>query len=110
MWLDYNKERFGYESIEEDWGFACFNIAHPVLALQDMYIKPEVRGKNRGTVLLSRLVKIARERKCTHIWTQVWLHDRNCNATLQAALARDFKVTGADQQRIILTKKVEGEE
>lgn len=107
MWLNYAKERFGYSSIEEKWGFVLYSINHPIIVLQDMYVQAEVRAIGNGSDLLSRLVEIGRENKCTHVWTQVWMNDRNANSTLQAALARDFKVAEAENNRIILLKKIE---
>lgn len=51
-------------------GFALFFhnfstwIGRPGLYLEDLFVKPEYRGKGYGRALLVRLAKIARDRKC----------------------------------------------
>lgn len=51
-------------------GFALFFhnfstfLGKPGLYLEDLYIKPEMRGKGYGKILLSFLAKLASERKC----------------------------------------------
>jgi GNAT superfamily N-acetyltransferase len=51
-------------------GFAVFFhnfstwLGRPGLYLEDLFVKPEVRGKGYGRALLVRLAKIARERGC----------------------------------------------
>jgi GNAT superfamily N-acetyltransferase len=51
-------------------GFAVFFhnfstwLGRPGLYLEDLFVKPEVRGKGYGHALLVRLAKIARERGC----------------------------------------------
>jgi len=51
-------------------GFALFFrsfstfVGRPGLYLEDIYVKPEMRGKGIGRALLVRLAKIAQERRC----------------------------------------------
>jgi len=51
-------------------GFAVFFhnfstwLGRPGLYLEDLFVKPEMRGKGYGRALLVRLAKIARERDC----------------------------------------------
>ena len=51
-------------------GFAVFFhnfstwLGRPGLYLEDLFVRPEDRGKGYGRALLVRLAKIARERKC----------------------------------------------
>jgi GNAT superfamily N-acetyltransferase len=51
-------------------GFAVFFhnfstwLGKPGLYLEDLFVKPEVRGKGYGRALLIHLAKIARERSC----------------------------------------------
>ncbi len=59
-------------AFEEDTavGFAVFFhnfstwLGRPGLYLEDLFVKPEVRGKGYGRALLVHLAKIARERDC----------------------------------------------
>ena len=62
-------------AFEEDTavGFAVFFhnfstwLGRPGLYLEDLFVKPEVRGKGYGRALLVHLAKIARERGCARM-------------------------------------------
>ena len=54
-------------------GFALFFhnystfLAQPGIYLEDLFVKPDYRGRGYGKALLARLAQIARERKCGRI-------------------------------------------
>ena len=57
--------------LDEEWvGFALFFpnystfLAQPGIYLEDLYVKPEARGKGAGLALLRALAKLAVERGC----------------------------------------------
>jgi len=58
-------------------GFALFFpnystfLARPGIFLEDLYVKPEWRGKGIGTALLRRVAAIARERGCGRLEWEV---------------------------------------
>ena len=58
------------EADSEPAGFALFFhnystfLARPGIYLEDLYVRPEYRGKGYGRALLVRLAEIARERNC----------------------------------------------
>jgi GNAT superfamily N-acetyltransferase len=58
------------EAGAEPAGFALFFhnystfLARPGIYLEDLYVRPEYRGKGYGRALLARLAAIARERDC----------------------------------------------
>lgn len=58
--LSFIKELAEYEKIHN---FSTF-LGQPGLYLEDLYIKPEMRGKGLGKIMLSFLAKLAAERKC----------------------------------------------
>ena len=57
-------------------GFAVFFasystfLAQPGIYLEDLYVKPDVRGKGVGSALLQRLARIAVERGCGRLERQ----------------------------------------
>lgn len=65
---------------EQPIGFALFFhnystfLAKPGLYLEDLYVKPEVRGKGFGKKLLAYLAKLAVERNCGRLewWVLDW--------------------------------------
>ncbi len=58
------------EDQEGPQGFALFFhnfstfVGRPGLYLEDLFVKPEARGKGYGKALLARLARIARDRNC----------------------------------------------
>ncbi len=53
--------------------FSTF-LGRPGLYLEDLYVKPEVRGKGIGKVMLSYLARVAKERGCGRFewWVLDW--------------------------------------
>lgn len=53
--------------------FSTF-LGRPGIYLEDLYVKPEMRGKGIGKVMLSFLAKLAIERKCGRLewWCLDW--------------------------------------
>lgn len=49
-------------------------LGRPGLYLEDLYVKPEMRGKGIGKIMLSFLAKLAIERKCGRLewWCLDW--------------------------------------
>lgn len=57
--------------------FSTF-LGRPGLYLEDLYVKPEMRGKGIGTIMLSFLAKLALERNCGRL--EWWCLDWNQSA------------------------------
>lgn len=57
--------------------FSTF-LGRPGIYLEDLYVKPDMRGKGIGKVMLSYLACIARERKCGRL--EWWVLDWNTPA------------------------------
>jgi GNAT superfamily N-acetyltransferase len=61
------------EADGEPFGFALFFhnystfLARPGVYLEDLYVRPELRGKGYGRALLARLASIAIERNCGRV-------------------------------------------
>jgi len=49
-------------------------LAKPGIYLEDLYLKPEMRGKGLGKTMLSYLAKVAKERDCGRLewWVLNW--------------------------------------
>lgn len=107
-WARYLNERYGHESIEEDWGFVTYKIVPPFIALEDLYIVPEQRQRGAGTKALKKIEDIGRAHQATHVWAQVQLMDRGSTESMKAILAVGFKMIEAQNNRIVLHKEIEG--
>jgi GNAT superfamily N-acetyltransferase len=55
------------------YNFSTF-LGRPGLYLEDLYVRPEIRGKGIGKIMLSFLAKLAVERKCGRLewWCLDW--------------------------------------
>jgi GNAT superfamily N-acetyltransferase len=93
-------------------GFALFFhnystfLAQPGIYLEDLYVRPEARGRGVGRALLAHLARLARERNCGRL--EWWVLDWNESAirfyrSLGAQPMSDwtvFRLTGGDLARL----------
>jgi GNAT superfamily N-acetyltransferase len=100
------------EADGEPLGFALFFhnystfLAQPGIYLEDLYVRPEARGRGVGRALLAHLARLARERGCGRL--EWWVLDWNESALrfYRALGARPMdewtvqRLTGADLDRL----------
>ena len=101
----------------EPAGFALFFhnystfLGRPGIYLEDLYVRPEVRGKGVGRALLAHLARLAVERGCGRL--EWWVLDWNEDAirfyrSLGARPIEDwtvFRVTGEALQRLAVSPR-----
>ena len=97
---------------DRDVGFALFFhsystfLARPGIYLEDLFVRPEARGRGVGRALLSRLAAIARERECGRLeWAVLdWNEDAIRFYRSLGARPLDewtvFRVTGDELHRL----------
>lgn len=72
------------EDGDEPVGFALFFhnystfLAQPGIYLEDLYVRPEARGRGAGRALLAHLARLAKERNCGRL--EWWVLDWNESA------------------------------
>lgn len=100
------------EDAGEPVGFALFFhnystfLAQPGIYLEDLYVRPESRGRGVGRALLAHLARLARERGCGRL--EWWVLDWNESAirfyrSLGAQPMSDwtvFRLAGGDLARL----------
>lgn len=59
--VEYNKEPIGFALFFHN--FSTF-LGRPGLYLEDLYIRPDMRGRGYGKTLLAFLAKLAKDREC----------------------------------------------
>lgn len=108
MWLDYNKELFGHDSIETEYGFICYIVRPPAVEIRELFVKKEFRHQGKARELIEKLLPIASEKTCSTLWAEVWLKSLGSNEILRAALTYGFKMYEADKNRITIVKEIGG--
>jgi GNAT superfamily N-acetyltransferase len=100
------------EDDETPAGFALFFqnystfLAQPGIYLEDLYVKPEYRGRGYGKALLERLAAIARERNCGRVEWAVLDWNEPAIAFYESLGAkrmddwRTFRLTGKALERL----------
>lgn len=106
LWADYHKERLGWETIELEGGFIAYSIALPFCCINEIYVKPDLRNKDIASRLGDQVVLKAKEAGCTHLWSQVSVLANGSTDALKATLAYGFKVSKAQEDRVILVKEI----
>lgn len=87
-------------------GFAFFHnsfstfLGKPGIALVDLYIEPEMRGRGYGKAMLSYLANITKERDCGRL--EWWVHDWNESA------AEHYRNWGAKMVKDIRVYRMDG--
>ena len=96
-------------------GFALFFhnystfLAQPGIYLEDLFVKPEYRGRGYGKALLARLAQIARERNCGRVDWAVLDWNEPSIAFYESLGARrmdewhTFRLTGPSLDRLAKT-------
>ena len=100
------------EADETPVGFALFFhnystfLARPGIYLEDLFVRPEARGRGYGRQMLARLARIARERNCGRLeWSVLdWNEDAIRFYRSLGAVAMDewtvYRVTGEALDRL----------
>ena len=87
---EFNESPVGFAFFHQT--FSTFN-GKPGIALVDLYIEPEMRGRGFGKTMLTYLSKLTLERNCERL--EWWLHDWNKEAE------RFYRKCGADMVKDI---------
>lgn len=106
MYKDYYRERLGAEVLETDAGFIVYVIQKPIVAIQELYLKPEYRRERRATQLADRVLKLAREYGCTKAVCEVQLGAHNASDSMAAILSYGFNPLSSTATGILFSKEI----
>jgi len=109
------------EQGEEPVGFALFFhnfstfLGRPGIYLEDLYVRPEFRGRGFGKALLVRLAEIARERHCGRLewsvldWNQPSIEFYRALGAVPMDEWTVFRVTGDALSNLAVGHRAEGD-
>ena len=97
MYKQYLEERTpGKSLISSDKGFASFHIRQTAIGkefyIEDLYIKQESRRKKESGVLLSEIIKKAKEEDCNFISCTVVPSSEKSTESVQTIVSYNFKL------------------
>ena len=106
MYLDYVKEREGYESVETEHGFAIYKIFGEECYLRDIYVKPGMRKSGEAKKLSQMVKEKALEAGCTFMTGSVNLDANNPTVSVKAILGDGFDVAKYPNNLLLFTKRI----
>jgi GNAT superfamily N-acetyltransferase len=98
---EYHSKPVGYALYF--YNFSTFT-GKPGIYLEDLYVKPEERGKGFGTVLLSCLAKLAIDKNCERFeWAVLDWNESSIDfyESLGATLMKDWITTRIDGEKLV---------
>lgn len=108
LYAAYVLEREGNHVLENEHGFIEYAINADVCEIHTVYVVPERRRSGRGHELMSQLMALAKARGANRFASHVWIKTLNATEALQAQVAYGFRVVGAVDDCIFLTKEFGG--
>ena len=106
LWSDYVEERLGWKTIEVEGGFITFSLAPPNAAIEEFYVKPELRGTSLAKRLADWAFRAAAEAKCSTMYARVTPGIPGCDHAMRSNLHYGFKLAGVRGNDIILQKEI----
>lgn len=106
LYSDYVKEREKKNVIENEHGFVKYKIDEKdkYMYLEDMYIRPESRGKGFSKKMTDFLCLIAKDKGCTKLITSVVPSAENSHKSLLVILKYGGKLRSAYNDIIYFEK------
>lgn len=105
-YADYIKERENLDYLEFKEGFLTYRIEDRECYLANIYVAPEFRGTPAISHFINELSKIAESKNCNFLTANIYLTDHGFNRTLKAALKLAFRVVRAENNSVVIVKKL----
>lgn len=100
LYSRYIKERTGKHCIENNTGFATYEIQVPYCYIEDIYILPEHHKGGRASKLADIIVEIAKSQGCTTLLGTVQPSTKGSTESMKVLLAYGFKLLRSELDKI----------
>lgn len=108
LYAKYISEREDAKILENENSFLIYKIINKEIIILNLYVDIKNRKSGICANLIFNLETIAKENECDILSGHIQLNDIGCNVTMLAALNLGFKIGAANQQSILIYKKVLG--
>lgn len=105
----YQKELWGYETLENEKGFIRFQVHEKHVFLADIWVAPDFRREGEASRLTRQVEDLALEQGKQHLVSRVDVTQGGASASLAGHLAYGFVPYGAESGKIWLKKGVTNE-
>lgn len=106
LYAEYIKEREGSELISTPYGWLSYRITDKECFIIELFVTQAARRSGQGSELLTKIIKQALRNNCELITANIHLFDPNHDGTLRGALARGFKILSANNDVLLVAKKI----
>lgn len=107
MFADYKFERQGMKVLEHDWGFLSYKELKDECFIEDLYIVPAKRGNRQCAMLLDEVTRVAQNGGLKWLSGNVSLAAPKAEHALKSFLHYGFKIQSANNNVLLLVKKLE---
>ena len=102
----YITEREGKSIIEDEKGFATYNINGDNCYIVDIFVRKEYRKENIASKYADEITKIAKENGCTYLTGSVCPTAHGANTSMKVLLAYGFKLESSINNFIYFRKEI----
>jgi GNAT superfamily N-acetyltransferase len=106
LYAAFIKERENFDSVEEEYGFATYQIRGNLVYLRDVYVIPKERQKGYASLLSDRVAEISKKQGCPKNFTTVACLDPNEGLNIQIVTLYGFKFTQTNGQLSYFEKEL----
>ncbi len=103
---EYLQEYKNHEYVENEYGFATFELTPDAIIIGDVYVRPDYRKQGFATEIITDVCAIGRKQGCKHIVATIYMGYAGKEISLLAALKFGVKIISAGADKIIVAKEL----
>lgn len=105
FFAQYCEERLGKTVLENEHGFLSI-VQSDVFYIEDVFIKPESRGKSEADVLYIEAIELAKSKNYKQVFGSVFIKAKGAEKSMKMLLSRNFNFSHAHGDLIYLKKDI----
>lgn len=102
----YLKERQNVDTIQNEYGFATYQINADSCYIIDIWVNPEFRNKNIASQIADEITDIAKKNGCLYILGSICPEANNSTDSLKVLLAYGMKLMSIQGNLIFFKKEL----
>lgn len=107
MFAEYQKERDGYDTIQNEFGFIVYKFIDDYCFIKDLYVKKDMRFLGKGSELADLVVRECKKKDVKKIYSNCVPSTPISTDSLKAILGYGFRLFSSSNDCITLIKELE---